>query len=243
MVQKIVAIRNYLYGDRLVKIVSNRYYLSVSKPTDSDAQTIAELVVQLGRITHGSGYGGGLTPAQWAALRYLSRANRFSRTVSAFAEFHATTRGTASQTVKALISHGYLSRARSTRDGRSASLEVTAAAKELLAQDPCADLVYAAGSLSATARSHLATGLKRLLGQLTHTCGKRMFGICASCAHLEEKSSQQEGSHHLECTHFGERLEDAELEEICVNFQPGEESAVRSAHDSGKLSRVPAPSD
>jgi DNA-binding MarR family transcriptional regulator len=225
MVQKIVAIRNYLDGGCLVKIVSNRYYFSVSKANDSDARTIAELVVQLGRITHGSGYGGGLTPAQWAALRYLARANRFSRTVSAFADFHATTRGTASQTVKSLISHGYLSRERSTRDGRSASLEVTDAAKELLAQDPYKDLVCAAGSLSATARSHLAIGLQRLLVQLTNTCGKRMFGVCASCEHLEEESSQKEGANHFVCTHFGELLEDAELDEICVNFRPAEKKA------------------
>ena len=75
---------------------------------EASPRTIAELVVQLGRITHGHGYTEGLTPAQWSALRYLSRANRFSRTVSAFAEFHATTRGTASQTVKCLVAQGYL---------------------------------------------------------------------------------------------------------------------------------------
>jgi len=89
------------------------------------ARGVAELVVQLGRIAHGYGYTEGLTPAQWSALRYLSRANRFSRTVSAFAEFHATTRGTASQTVKCLVARGYLSRTRSPRDGRSARLQVT----------------------------------------------------------------------------------------------------------------------
>ena len=47
-------------------------------------------------------------------LRYFARANTFSRTPSAFAEFQATTRGTASQAIKVLEARGYL--ARSLRD-------------------------------------------------------------------------------------------------------------------------------
>ena len=73
-------------------MVGKRYYFGMSAGLKTSARAITELVVQLGRIAHGDGYTGGLTPAQWSALRYLSRANRFSRTVSAFAEFHATTR-------------------------------------------------------------------------------------------------------------------------------------------------------
>ena len=40
--------------------------------------------------------------AQLMALRFFARANSFSRTPSAFAEFQATTRGTALQAIKAL---------------------------------------------------------------------------------------------------------------------------------------------
>jgi DNA-binding MarR family transcriptional regulator len=54
------------------------------------------------------GYDGELSPAQWMALRYFARANSFSRNPSAFAEFQATTRGTASQAIKALEASGYL---------------------------------------------------------------------------------------------------------------------------------------
>ena len=203
----------------------------MSSASSVNARTIAELVVQLGRITHGSGYSGGLTPAQWSALRYLSRANRFSRTVSAFAEFHSTTRGTASQTVKGLVALGYLSRKRSPRDGRSARLDVTDDARALLSRDPCEDLVLAAGALSATARNHLATGLERLLGYLAQRSGKRMFGVCTFCTHLEEERCQQEGMTRFECTFFGELLEEAELEQICINFQPSEKSVMRRAYD------------
>jgi DNA-binding MarR family transcriptional regulator len=81
------------------------------------------------------------------ALRYFSRANRFSRTVSAFAEFHATTRGTASQTVKGLIKQGYLARIPSDTDGRSARVNMTDNAKAILARDPFEVVVDAAEAL------------------------------------------------------------------------------------------------
>ena len=84
------------------------------------SRVIAELVLRLGRIASGEGLVEGLTPAQWTVLRYFARANRFSRTPSAFAAFHGTTRGTASQTIKNLEIQGYLTRIRSQADGRSA---------------------------------------------------------------------------------------------------------------------------
>ena len=195
----------------------------------TSARAITELVVQLGRIAHGDGYTGGLTPAQWSALRYLSRANRFSRTVSAFAEFHATTRGTASKTVKSLVAGGYLSRTRSRRDGRSAVLEVTDDARAILSDDPCEALVAAANELPAGARGHLVTGLERLLGHLVQGSGRQPFGVCPSCAHLKQRRCGREGETRFECGLFGELLEETELEQICVNFQPGRDSPMKRA--------------
>ena len=104
---------------------------------------------------------------------------------------------------------------------------MTQDARTLLKRDPCEDLVRAAGSLSATARSQLASGLDRLLHHLALRSGKRRFGVCASCSHLEEEPGQQQGTTRFECTHFGELLEGSELQQICVNFQPSGKSAVR----------------
>jgi hypothetical protein len=59
------------------------------------ARETAELLVQVGRRVQAEGYDGGLSPAQWMALRFFARANQFSRNPSAFAGFQATTRGTA----------------------------------------------------------------------------------------------------------------------------------------------------
>ena len=81
------------------------------------ARETAELLLQVGRLVQAEGYDGELSPAQWMALRFLARANPFSRTPSAFAEFQATTRGTATQAVKALEAGGYLVRQPFKTDG------------------------------------------------------------------------------------------------------------------------------
>ena len=54
------------------------------------ARETAELLLLAGRLVQAEGYDGELSPAQWMALRYFARANPFSRTPSAFAEFQAT---------------------------------------------------------------------------------------------------------------------------------------------------------
>jgi DNA-binding MarR family transcriptional regulator len=112
-----------------------------------DSRIIADLVFHLGRIASGEGLAEGLTPAQWAVLRYFARANRFSRTPSAFAAFHGTTRGTASQMIKNLEIQGYLTRMRSDADGRSTRLDLTDKARDILSNDPFEALVRAANAL------------------------------------------------------------------------------------------------
>ena len=64
-------------------MVFKRYYHAVSKELNMDSRVIAELVLHLGRIASGEALVEGLTPVQWAGLRYFARANRFSRTPSA----------------------------------------------------------------------------------------------------------------------------------------------------------------
>ena len=91
------------------------------------SESLAALLGHLGRADGPEGARGGLTQAQWAALRYMARANALSRTVSALAAYQATTRGTVSQTVKALVAQGYLTRNRSQRDGRSIQFDLTPA--------------------------------------------------------------------------------------------------------------------
>ena len=192
----------------------------MAEPPKVSRRAVAELVAQIGRIAYGDGLPEGLTPAQWTALRYFSRANRFSRTVSAFAEFHATTRGTASQTVKGLVKNGYLTRKTSERDRRSARFDLTKKAIAVLARDPLEGLVTAAGLLSNSSCQVMGRGLERMLRVLAKRQGKRVFGMCSNCKHLSSGVCCVADAPGYQCTLLDETLTEAELEQLCVDFVP-----------------------
>ena len=182
-------------------------------------RSVAELVTQLGRYAYGDTPAVGLTPAQWTALRYFSRANRFSRTVSAFAEFHATTRGTASGTVKSLVQGGYLKRTPSSSDGRSARLDMTSKARAILPNDPFQRLMSASDTLSTTARRAVSRGLDRMLGELAQDLGKPRFGVCTDCRHLCGDGFCLQGRPPYECGLLNEPLAEFDIGQLCVNFE------------------------
>jgi DNA-binding MarR family transcriptional regulator len=205
----------------LVKIVSERYYPAMAAASDVNARTVAELVVQLGCLARGDGFVADLTLAQWAALRYFFRANRFSRTVSAFAEFHGTTRGTASQTIKSLAQNDYLTRKRSKNDGRSVDFTLTYKSKKLLAEDPFEALVLAASALSNSASHTVARSLERMLRKLAQQQGKCHFGMCPNCEYFQEDGCYANGKTNYCCTLLNEPLKEAETQQLCVNFLPG----------------------
>ena len=187
---------------------------------DISAWAVADLVTHLGRLAYSLGFTEGLTPAQWTALRYLSRANRFSRTVSAFAEFHATTRGTASQTIHGLVDRNYLRRTRSATDGRSVRLDLTEKAREVLERDPLQVLVRAVNGVSPVGQAELATYLERLVAEVAHESGRRLFGSCSACQHLEGGERCLDGVGSCTCRLLGETLDVTETKQLCVQFEP-----------------------
>ncbi len=189
-------------------------------PSDVSARTVAELVVQLGCLTRGEGFVADLTLAQWAALRYFSRVNRFSRTVSAFAEFHGTTRGTASQTIKSLVQNDYLTRKRSKSDGRSIDLTLTNKSKKLLADDPFEVLVDAASALSNSASHTVERSLERMIRKMTQQQGKRHFGRCPNCKYFQDDGCYMNQKSDYYCALVDEPLKKAETRQLCVNFLP-----------------------
>jgi len=193
----------------------------MAEPLDVSARTVAELVVQLGCLVRGDGFVADLTLAQWAALRYFSRANRFSRTVSAFAEFHGTTRGTASQTIKSLVQNDYLTRKQSKTDGRSIDFTLTYKSKKLLAEDPFEALVVAASVLSNSASHTVARSLERMLHKMAQQQGKCQFGMCPNCKYFQEHGCYANGKPNYCCTLVDEPLKEAETQQLCVNFQAG----------------------
>ena len=187
----------------------------------------ADLVLRLSRASLGEGFIEALTSAQWMALRYFSRANRFSRTVSAFAEFHATTRGTASQTVKGLIKQGYLARIPSDTDGRSARVDLTDKARAILVRDPLQLLVDAGEALPTHLRGQLVKLLERMLRHVARQRGRPTFGICPSCAHLRSSGHRRSDPCRHQCALLNEPLAAEEIEQICISFEPGKTAALQ----------------
>ena len=182
-------------------------------------QTVAQLVEQLGHCACAEGFSAGLNPAQWSALRYFERANRFSRTVSAFAQYHGTTRGTASQTIRALIKKGFLRRLPAKHDQRSFRLDVTERAQRALASDPLAEFANAAGALPAEQCSALALGLRAILNQVLEQRAQRPFGVCTSCRHLCAAQAGDQGARAHRCRLQDETLGEQDLGKICVDHR------------------------
>jgi DNA-binding MarR family transcriptional regulator len=205
------------------------------------ARETAELLLLLGRFVQADGYDGKLSPAQWMALRFFARANRFSRTPSAFAEFQATTRGTASQAIRALEAGGYLVRQRSKADGRSVSLRLTTKGNKTLASDPFEVLVRAVDLLDAKERDVMRLTLHQVLTNVAASGTHRRFGVCQDCAHLCGEvccNLQSATSSAAECALFGVPIQPEEVDLLCIHFRPMIEH--RDEHAVNKLPPRPA---
>jgi DNA-binding MarR family transcriptional regulator len=195
------------------------------------ARETAELLLQVGRLVQAEGYDGELSPAQWMALRYFARANQFSRNPSAFAEFQATTRGTASQAIKALEADGYLVRQRSKADGRSVSLRLTNKGKKALARDPFEVLVRAVDSLAAKQRTAMRRALHQVLTTVAASGAHRRFGVCQDCAHFGREILGNLQSTDLlaaKCLLLGVPIQSEDAGLLCVHFHSSNEH-----HDGG----------
>jgi DNA-binding MarR family transcriptional regulator len=187
------------------------------------ARETAELLLQVGRLVQAEAYDGELSPAQWMALRFFARANRFSRNPSALAEFQATTRGTATQTIKSLDAGGYLVRQPSKADRRSVSLRLTSKGKQALARDPFEVLVRAVDSLDAKERTAMRRALHQVLSALA-TSGERLqIGVCPDCTHFGREmrcNPPSTDSSAAECLLLGVPIQPEDVGLLCVHFQP-----------------------
>ena len=187
------------------------------------ARETAELLLLVGRLVQTEGYDGELSPAQWMALRFFARANSFSRTPSAFAEFQATTRGTASQAIKALVAGGYLVRQRSRADGRSVTLRLTDKGNEVIARDPFEVLVRAVGSLDTEEQTTMHDALHNVLTTVAASGAHRRFGVCQDCTHLGGEmccNLTSASPSALKCLLFDVPIEPTDAGLLCVHFHP-----------------------
>ncbi len=157
----------------------------------------------------------GLQPVHIEILRYLSRCNRFSDTPQAIAAYLGTTKGSISQSIQRLEARRLVAKRADPDDRRRVHVRPTAHARELL--DACRlpdALREAAGRLDAELLASTAAVLTRLLRELQLGAGRRTFGQCRTCRHL-----QQEGMQYR-CGLTGEPLTAPETESICYEHAP-----------------------
>lgn len=180
--------------------------------SDSLSLAAAHLIERLGRVLRSGDLEAGLQPVQWEAMRYLARANRFSRTPAALASYLGTTRGTVSQTVIALEAKGLVTKTRDARDGRSITLDLTAQGRNVLKTSALG--LLATDIRAATDAEQLANDLDAVLRHALARRGHQPFGVCKSCVHFRPNLGPGERRHF--CALLKEPLSDRDGELICV---------------------------
>lgn len=161
-----------------------RYYIAM---TQHQTARISALLDRIARISAADGWRDDLNPSQWAALSYLARANRFSRAPSQVAAYLAATRGTVSQTLKALARKGLAAEQRSDSDKRWTLYQVTPAGHAALKRSSVIDAALA--ELSAAEIAALDGGLQALVTGALAARGGRVFGVCRTCAHFQKRDA------------------------------------------------------
>ena len=184
-----------------------------------DARFTAELIAFLTRFAVNAGHCCGLTSAQWTALRYFLRANRPSRTVSAFADFHNTTRGTASKTVQSLVEKKLLRRTRQQADRRVVRIDLTAEGDRLCQTDPFANLEQEIAKLPEVEQEKLKTILEMLTGRIAADRQKRIFGTCSTCRYIKKCLNSGDEDIRYFCRLTAEPLALPDMSQICMNYK------------------------
>lgn len=180
---------------------------------------LRELIERIARIAAAEDRPRDLNPAQQAALSYLARANRFSRSPSQVAEYLAATRGTVSQTLRGLARKGLVVEHRSAVDRRSITYDITERGRAAL-KAPSA-ITAALEAMDGARAAALAEGLEALLRAALARQGGRAFGVCRTCRHY--RPERRGGT----CTLLGEPLSPADGDLICH-----EHEAPAPAHEA-----------
>jgi DNA-binding MarR family transcriptional regulator len=180
-----------------------------------------ELLGQIARNLLFEGTKHGLRDREWMALRFLARANKFSRTPSALASYVGTTRGTASYIINELERQGYLERKRSSDDKRSVTLSITQQGEKFLVRDPINVLADAIDVLDDDGKTGFRDALRHVLDQLDTVQHRHHADICSRCIFLRENRATTESKTTTEftCRLFRAVIAEAEIELLCTSFE------------------------
>ena len=155
-----------------------------------------------------------LQPIQLQMLDYLNRCNRYSNTPAGVTAYFQLTKGTVSQSLKALEKRGLIKRQKDAEDKRKVHMLVTTEGTTLLDSIfPLSMLQVIEDDLQSAKK--IKESLQHLLRQLQHRNRLESFGVCQTCHHFQTESQQQ-----FRCGLTKEILLLQEIELICREHKP-----------------------
>ncbi|MFW9078761.1 MarR family winged helix-turn-helix transcriptional regulator [Pseudomonas sp. P2757] len=150
-----------------------------------------------------------LQPIQLSALLYLARCNRYSNTPLAVTDYLGLTKGTVSQSLKALELKGFVNKVPDVRDKRSVHLELTATARTLIEAVMPPDFLRNAAERMGASAGDLEGLLLELLRNIQRAENVPSFGLCRTCRFHQTSATG------AVCGLTGEPLVAREIDLIC----------------------------
>lgn len=164
------------YDDATRRYSARDPQTSYSGPPVSQAvrpEGLALLIDQAARSVYTVASNRGLTPAQWAVLRYLKRARNSDPTMMGLVRYQKIAPATASETISLLVKRGLLAKERDPNDRRQYLLRLTDEAEEMVKHDPLNQLSEALAGLDEATLNCMADGLERVLFRIVGAPGEK----------------------------------------------------------------------
>ncbi len=192
---------------------------------DKNPIVLLELVERLGNLMRAelrkAGADESLQPVHLQALVYLSKANRYSNTPQALADYLGLTKGTVSQTLLLLDRRGLIERYQDDVDRRVVRLRLSPAGEQLLYESqPALPWQNATRNISPNRIRNAVSALREALMTLQEDNDGSTFGICHNCAWCQKLSQRI-----YRCGQMGDRLSGPETRKICRIYRAKTEEA------------------
>jgi DNA-binding MarR family transcriptional regulator len=187
---------------------------------------LLELVERLGNLMRSelrkAGSDESLQPVHLQALIYLSKANRYSNTPQALADYLGLTKGTVSQTLLLLDRRGLIERFEDDIDRRVVRLRLSSAGEQMLAESqPALAWQNATRNISPNRIRNATSALREALVTLQEDNEGTIFGECGTCAWCQKLSQRIS-----RCGRMGDRLSGPETRKICRIYVAKSEETV-----------------
>jgi DNA-binding MarR family transcriptional regulator len=198
----------------------------MEKCLDKNPLVLLELVERLGNLMRTelrkAGADETLQPVHLQALIYLAKANRYSNTPQALADYLGLTKGTVSQTLLLLDRRGLIERFEDEVDRRVVRLRLSTVGEQFLVESqPALAWQNATRNISPNRIRNATSALREALVTLQEDNEGTVFGECGSCVWCQKLSQRI-----YRCGRMGDRLSGPETRKICRIYEAKVEEVV-----------------